>query len=67
MQMLCKMINFAYDWVREDFTQEEKLSSILKAKEEFARPTRWGAARQRVGLEQLTLPWGFYEQLGRMS
>lgn len=43
--MLCKMINFVYDWVREGFIEEEKLSSILKVKEEFVRSIRWGVVR----------------------
>lgn len=42
MQMLCRRINFDYGWVKEGFTEEEKLRRVLKNEEEFAGPTRWG-------------------------
>lgn len=40
MQTLCKGTNFEYGWVKEFFTEKEKLSRVLKDAEEFARPKR---------------------------
>ena len=42
MPKFCKRINFEYGWVREVFTEKEKLSRVLKGAEEFDRLPKWG-------------------------